>query len=56
MVGGRRGVENGPAGGGDSDFSCRGGEALFAPGGGEGYCKIVIKSPKNALVEGILEI
>ncbi len=33
VVGGRRGVENGPAGGGDSDYSGRGGEALFASEG-----------------------
>ena len=32
VVGGKRGVENGPAGG-DSDISRRGGEALFAQGG-----------------------
>ncbi len=41
VVGGRRGVENGPAGGGDSDFSPRGGEALFAPGGGKGTVKLL---------------
>ena len=40
MVGGRRGVENGPAGG--IQIFPAGGEALFASGGGGGggYCKI----------------
>ncbi len=38
-MGGRRGVENGPAGGGDLDFSCRGGNT-FCSRRGEGYCKI----------------
>ncbi len=41
VVGCRRGVENRPAGGGVvSDFSCREGEALFAPGRGKGTSKL----------------
>ncbi len=41
LVGGRRGVENGPAGGeGDSDFFCRVGESTFAPGGEKGTVKL----------------
>ena len=43
---GRRGIRIFPAGGG-STFSSR---------GGEGYCKIAKKSPKNALFEGVLGI
>ncbi len=35
----------GRQGGGDSDFSCRKGEALFAPGG-EGYRKIAKRTLK----------
>ena len=44
VAGGRRGVENGPAGGG----------ALFAPGGGRVLqnCK---KSPKNVFFQGMLK-
>ncbi len=47
VVGGRRGVENGPAGGGIGIFPA-GGEALFASGGGKGTVKFQ-KSPKKAL-------
>ncbi len=41
VVGGRRGVENGPAGGeGIRIFSAGWGEALFAPGGEKGTVKL----------------
>ncbi len=33
-------------GGGDSDFSCRGGGSTFCSRRGEGYLKIAKKSPK----------
>ena len=36
VVGGRRGVEIGPAGGGDIDFGFRGGKELWASGGKKG--------------------
>ncbi len=40
VVGGRRGVENGPAWGGIRSFPAGGGEALFAPGRGKGTSKL----------------
>ena len=45
VVGGRRGEENGPAGG-DLDFSCRGGGSTFCSRKGEGYLKIAKKALK----------
>ena len=41
---GRRGVEKGPAGGEDSDFSSK---------RGEGYCKLAKRALKQALFEGV---
>ena len=49
VAGGRRVEENGPAGGGFGFFIIfpAGGEALFAPGRGEGYCKIAKRALKR---------
>ncbi len=45
VVGGRRGVENGPAGGGIRIFPAGGG-STFCSRGGEGYCKIAKRALK----------
>ncbi len=48
VVGGRRGVENGPAGGGIGIFLAGGGKHFLLQGGGRVLLKFK-KSPKNAL-------
>ena len=55
MVGGRRGVKNGPAGGGFG-FFLQGGGAVLAPGGGKGTVKLqkrVLKMCKFAFLRHI---
>ncbi len=47
IVGGRRGVENGQAGGEFGFFPQRGGEAIFASGGGKGTVKLLYKTSKT---------
>ncbi len=42
--------------GGIRIFPAGGEGALFASGGGEGYCKIFKKSPENALLKKFLKI
>ncbi len=53
MVGGRRGVEIGPAGGGDIDFGSRGGGRTLGfrrgEGGGDRAQKFMKKGPKKEL-------
>ncbi len=42
--------------GGDSDFSDRGGgKAIFASGGGKGYCKMSIIAVKMHFLKKVLE-
>ena len=56
VVGGRRGVEeNGPAGRGIQIYPAGGG-ALFAPGGGEGYVKLLKIAPKQVPFQGVKKI
>ena len=55
VVGGRRGVENGPAGGGIRIFPARGGKHFLLQGGGRVLLNLK-KSLKNALLKIVLEI
>ncbi len=50
VVGGRRGVEKGPAGGGFGFFVQGGREALFAPRGGKGTVKLLKRPLKQVLL------